>query len=90
MTLGHAGPVFSNLSLSIRRRDCLYLTGPSGAGKTSLLRVIAGLEEPSSTPLVRAFERPGFAFAEARLLPHPRHQSSRACCRGSGRVGSGG
>ncbi|MBL3586649.1 ATP-binding cassette domain-containing protein [Rhodovulum sulfidophilum] len=70
MTLGHAAPIFSNLSLSIRRRDCLYLTGPSGAGKTSLLRVIAGLEEPSSTPLVRAFERPGFAFAQARLLPH--------------------
>lgn len=72
MTLRHPGqdaPVFSNLSLNIRRGDCLYLCGPSGAGKTSLLRVVAGLQEPSSTQLVRAFQRPGFAFAEARLLP---------------------
>lgn len=73
MTLSHDGqdaPVFSNMSLSICKGDCWYLTGRSGAGKTSMLRVIAGLEHPSAGRLVRAFERPGFAFAEPRLLPH--------------------
>ncbi|KMK64666.1 ATP-binding cassette domain-containing protein [Puniceibacterium sp. IMCC21224] len=62
-------PAFSDLSLNIRKGDCLFLSGPSGAGKTSLLRVIAGLETPDATRLVRRFERPGFAFAEPRLLP---------------------
>ncbi|WP_337248763.1 ATP-binding cassette domain-containing protein [Rhodovulum sulfidophilum] len=49
--------------------------------------MIAGLEEPSSTPLVGAFERSGFAFAEARLLPHLtvalESASRQLCKRGS-------
>ncbi|MBY5935681.1 ABC transporter ATP-binding protein [Tateyamaria omphalii] len=37
-------PVLSNVSLHLSRGDTLALVGPSGIGKSSLLRVIAGLD----------------------------------------------
>lgn len=41
-------PVLSRLSLEVRQRDCLVLTGPSGIGKSSLLRCIYGNYLPQS------------------------------------------
>ena len=37
-----------NLSLHAADRELVVLVGPSGCGKTTTLRLIAGLEEPSS------------------------------------------
>ena len=37
-----------NLSLDIRDREFFVLLGPTGAGKTTTLRCIAGLETPES------------------------------------------
>jgi len=37
-----------NLSLTIADRELIVLVGPSGCGKTTTLRMIAGLEEPTS------------------------------------------
>ncbi|WP_121023254.1 ABC transporter ATP-binding protein [Litoreibacter meonggei] len=37
-------PVLGELSLTVKRCETLALVGPSGVGKTSLLRIIAGLE----------------------------------------------
>ena len=34
----------NEISLSVQKGECLVLAGPSGAGKTTILRVIAGLE----------------------------------------------
>ena len=43
-----AGPIFQPVSFTIRRGDRLDLTGRNGAGKTSLLRILAGEAEPAS------------------------------------------
>ena len=37
-----------NLDLTVNSGDFLTILGPSGCGKTTLLRAIAGLEEPDS------------------------------------------
>ena len=42
------GNVLNNLSLDVYPGEFLTLLGPSGCGKTTTLRIIAGLEAPSS------------------------------------------
>jgi len=40
------GPLELDLELEVRPGECLALVGPSGAGKTSVLRMLAGLLRP--------------------------------------------
>lgn len=40
--------VLKGVSLDVRRGEKLFLVGPSGAGKTSLLYTLAGLEKPNA------------------------------------------
>lgn len=40
--------VLSDVSLTIRRGDFVAVTGPNGGGKTTLMRIILGLLQPSS------------------------------------------
>ena len=44
------GPVVAleNVTISIRDGEYVVLLGPSGCGKTTLLKIIAGIVEPSS------------------------------------------
>ncbi len=39
--------VFHDISLDIRKNEFMCIIGPSGCGKTTLIRIIAGLLEPS-------------------------------------------
>jgi ABC-type bacteriocin/lantibiotic exporter with double-glycine peptidase domain len=41
-------PIFDGLDLTIRPGEHLALVGPSGTGKTTLLRLILGLDEPET------------------------------------------
>ncbi len=40
-------PAVTNISFTLQQGDLLGLLGPSGCGKTTLLRIIAGFEQPS-------------------------------------------
>lgn len=55
VALGREGavPLFSGLSLRIQAGECLAIRGDSGSGKTSLLSLLNGLEQPG-TGTVRA------------------------------------
>lgn len=66
---GRPGPVLRDLSLTLCLGESLRLTGLSGAGKTSLMRLIAGLEQPTSGCISARPHRIGMGFAEPRLLP---------------------
>jgi sulfate transport system ATP-binding protein len=45
-------PVLSNVSIDVASGSLTALLGPSGGGKSTLLRVIAGLEQPDSGTVV--------------------------------------
>jgi ATP-binding cassette subfamily F protein 3 len=49
-----ADDIFSGLSLSIPRGARIAIVGPNGIGKTTLLRILVGLDEPSEGTLQRA------------------------------------
>ena len=60
--------ILNDVSLSVRRGEFLAIIGPSGGGKSTLLRVIGGLLTPESGG-VRVSSPPAFVFQDARLLP---------------------
>jgi len=47
-------PLLENLNLTIQSGDRIGVVGINGTGKSSLLRVIAGEDEPSSGVIRRA------------------------------------
>src|SRR3989449_3153290 len=69
-----------NLDLDVRDGELLVLLGPSGSGKTTVLRCIAGLEEPTTGDIVIGervvtHDAPGdrdvaMVFQSPALYPH--------------------
>ena len=69
-----------DVSISIRKGECAALLGPSGCGKTTILRMIAGFEQPSEGRVRiagrdvaghRPYERSvGILFQQYALFPH--------------------
>ena len=59
--------VFSDLSLSFEAGSITCITGASGCGKTTLLRLIAGLEAPDSGSIEKGGASLAFVFQEDRL-----------------------
>ena len=67
---GHARrPVIAHLTFEARGGDIVGVAGPSGIGKTTLLRLVAGLLTPTGGVVTRRFTRLGYVFQEPRLLP---------------------
>ena len=63
-------PVLDDISIDLPDAKAIVVIGPSGGGKTTLLRTIAGLERPDSGQL-HINGRP-LDFDEASLLEHRR------------------
>src|SRR3954469_16397162 len=69
-----------NVSVSIERGRLTALLGPSGGGKSTLLRIIAGLEQPDSgrvyidgqdmTAIPARRRGIGFVFQHYAAFPH--------------------
>ncbi|TIU74491.1 MAG: ABC transporter ATP-binding protein, partial [Mesorhizobium sp.] len=69
-----------DLDLTIKDGEFVVLLGPTGAGKTTTLRLIAGLERPDSgtihigghdaTTLSPAERDTAFVFQQYSLYPH--------------------
>lgn len=65
--------VFENRSFTLPDTGVVLLRGASGIGKTTLLRVLAGLQKPQSGKITGLMgRRISFAFQEPRLLEHMR------------------
>ncbi len=57
-----------NINLSIREGEFICLIGPSGGGKTTLLKIIAGLEKETAGEVVKP-ENVSMAFQGGALFP---------------------
>ena len=64
-----ARPVLERQSLTLERGGVTAVLGPSGCGKTTLLRLIAGLLDPTVGRIERRAERIRIAFQDSCLLP---------------------
>lgn len=57
------------LTLDVGPREIVALVGASGAGKSTALRLLAGLEQPASGSVIRPKSRTGFVFQSPTLMP---------------------
>ena len=62
--------IFESFSLKISEGDRIWLSGQSGTGKTTLIRLILGLEKAQKGEVqVKKGLKPSVVFQEDRLLP---------------------
>lgn len=73
---GEASPLIDGLDITVAPEEIVAILGPSGVGKSSLLRILAGLQAPTQgtvlidgAPLTGTHPRVAMAFQDPSLLP---------------------
>jgi ABC-type nitrate/sulfonate/bicarbonate transport system ATPase subunit len=61
--------ILSDISFEIKSHEVVALQGSSGCGKTTLLKLIAGILKPDSGTITVQVSRIGYIFQDHRLLP---------------------
>lgn len=72
LTLGYGGePVLAGVDLQVKTGEFASLVGPSGSGKSSVLRAVTGLQRPESGEISLDIDREhlGILFQDDALLP---------------------
>ena len=78
LTVGYDNPLVSDVTTSIRSGEIIAILGPSGIGKTTLIRTIAGLVAPLSGQVERLVPRRGGIGYIPQRLGLVRHMSVKA------------
>jgi NitT/TauT family transport system ATP-binding protein len=76
--------VLDNVSIDVATGEIVAVVGPSGCGKTTLLRLCAGLLDPSGGTIERDGGDVGFVFQEPALLPWRRVDGNARLLVGAG------
>jgi len=56
----HSALVLRDVDLTVKRGEFVAIAGPNGGGKTTLLRLILGLEQPTAGSVQVALQRKGY------------------------------
>ncbi|MDP7593324.1 MAG: ATP-binding cassette domain-containing protein [Litorilituus sp.] len=62
-------PVLTSFNLTLKAGEKIALLGPSGVGKSSILKLLCGIYHPTAGTVLNQAQRIGYIFQEARLLP---------------------
>ena len=71
-----AEPVLRDMSFTIGPETCLGVVGPNGVGKSTLLKVLAGLEAPDSGNVVITPRRASCVYIEQEHNLDPRRDAA--------------
>lgn len=81
-------PLLEGITFIVKKKETICILGPSGGGKSTLLRIIAGLEQPDSGKIIwrgvditdqpAHLRRFGFMFQDYALFPHMNVQENVA------------
>lgn len=74
-------PVFENLSLSLFSTRPVLLQGPNGCGKSTFLKLFAGIEEPDAGKVLLPKSRRGIFFVSQEQILPPHGRIAKALAR---------
>ncbi|MDQ1263806.1 MAG: NitT/TauT family transport system ATP-binding protein [Campylobacterota bacterium] len=61
--------ILNEISFELNKNEIVSIVGPSGGGKTTLLKLCGGLLDVTEGTIANSFKSSAFAFQDARLLP---------------------
>jgi sulfonate transport system ATP-binding protein len=62
-------PVLRGINLEVSAGEMVAVLGSSGTGKSTLLRILAGLIQPNAGSFITEWNKLSFVFQEPRLMP---------------------